>query len=226
MPLTDVVVRAATPQSRTRRLFDGRGLYLEISPSGGRWWRWKYRVGGKEKAAFTGSLPGCQSESGPRATGGGPPAVGCRHRPWTGPQGAEARAHRRRQLRGYRSGVAREVLGGVGAPATAVASCAAWSTTCFPGWVSGPSRISGHRNCSGCCAGSRAAAPWRRPTAPCRTAGRFSGTPSPPAGRRAIRPAIFAAPCLRPRNGTSPRSSNRSALVPCCGRSTRTRGSS
>ena len=44
MPLTDVVVRAATPQSRTRKLFDGRGLYLEVSPSGGRWWRWNGSV--------------------------------------------------------------------------------------------------------------------------------------------------------------------------------------
>ena len=57
MPLTDVVVRAATSQSRTRKLFDGRGLYLEISPSGGRWWRWKYRVGGKEKRLSLGVYP-------------------------------------------------------------------------------------------------------------------------------------------------------------------------
>ena len=57
MPLTDVVVRAATPQSRTRKLFDGRGLYLEVSPSGGRWWRWKYRVGGKEKRLSLGVYP-------------------------------------------------------------------------------------------------------------------------------------------------------------------------
>ena len=57
MPLTDVVVRSATPQSRPRKLFDGRGLYLEISPSGGRWWRWKYRVGGKEKRLSLGVYP-------------------------------------------------------------------------------------------------------------------------------------------------------------------------
>lgn len=34
---------------KTLRLFDGRGLYLEIAPSGGKWWRLKYRFGGKEK---------------------------------------------------------------------------------------------------------------------------------------------------------------------------------
>lgn len=34
---------------KTLRMFDGRGLYLEIAPSGGKWWRLKYRFGGKEK---------------------------------------------------------------------------------------------------------------------------------------------------------------------------------
>src|ERR1035438_1262777 len=35
--------------NKTQRLFDGRGLYLEIAPSGGKWWRLKYRISGKEK---------------------------------------------------------------------------------------------------------------------------------------------------------------------------------
>ena len=30
-------------------MFDGGGLYLEIAPAGGKWWRLKYRFGGKEK---------------------------------------------------------------------------------------------------------------------------------------------------------------------------------
>jgi integrase len=34
---------------KTLKLFDGRGLYLEIAPSGGKWWRLKYRFGGKER---------------------------------------------------------------------------------------------------------------------------------------------------------------------------------
>jgi tetratricopeptide (TPR) repeat protein len=34
---------------KTVRLFDGRGLYLEIAPTGSRWWRFKYRFAGKEK---------------------------------------------------------------------------------------------------------------------------------------------------------------------------------
>jgi integrase len=50
MPLTALKVSKVQPDAeKTLRLFDGRGLYLEIAPSGGKWWRLKYRVGGKEK---------------------------------------------------------------------------------------------------------------------------------------------------------------------------------
>ena len=49
MPLTDTAIRNAKPTEKPRRLFDGGGLYLEISPRGGKWWRWKYRFEGKEK---------------------------------------------------------------------------------------------------------------------------------------------------------------------------------
>jgi hypothetical protein len=38
-------------------MFDGRGLYIEISPAGGRWWRFKYRIGGKEKRLSFGVYP-------------------------------------------------------------------------------------------------------------------------------------------------------------------------
>ncbi|MBS0001593.1 MAG: DUF4102 domain-containing protein [Thioalkalivibrio sp.] len=43
MPLTDTAVRNAKPGSKTARMFDERGLYLEVSPAGGKWWRFKYR---------------------------------------------------------------------------------------------------------------------------------------------------------------------------------------
>jgi integrase len=42
---------------RTKRLADGRGMYLEISPSGGKWWRLKYRIDGKEKRISLGVYP-------------------------------------------------------------------------------------------------------------------------------------------------------------------------
>lgn len=57
MPLTDSAVRNARPSGRPRRLFDDRGLYLEISPAGGKWWRFKYRVDGKEKRLSLGVYP-------------------------------------------------------------------------------------------------------------------------------------------------------------------------
>ena len=52
MPLTDTAIRSARPKAKTFKLFDSGGLYLEINPSGGKWWRWKYRVRGQGEAAF------------------------------------------------------------------------------------------------------------------------------------------------------------------------------
>jgi len=57
MPITHVAVVNAKPREKPYRLFDGRGLYLEISPSGGRWWRFKYRLDGKEKRLSLGVYP-------------------------------------------------------------------------------------------------------------------------------------------------------------------------
>ncbi|HVN36319.1 MAG TPA: Arm DNA-binding domain-containing protein, partial [Casimicrobiaceae bacterium] len=49
MPLTDVKVRNAKPDTKPIRLWDSLGLYLEVSPAGGKLWRFKYRRDGKEK---------------------------------------------------------------------------------------------------------------------------------------------------------------------------------
>lgn len=56
MPLTDTTIRSAKPGQKPIRLLDGGGLYLDILPNGGKWWRFKYRIGGKEngyRPAFT-----------------------------------------------------------------------------------------------------------------------------------------------------------------------------
>jgi hypothetical protein len=55
--LTDVKVRNAKPELKARKLFDGRGLFLLLAPSGGRWWRFKYRFGGKAKTLSLGVYP-------------------------------------------------------------------------------------------------------------------------------------------------------------------------
>lgn len=57
MPLTDTAIRNAKPAARAIRPFDGGGLYLEVAPAGGKWWRFKYRFGGKEKRASLGVYP-------------------------------------------------------------------------------------------------------------------------------------------------------------------------
>ncbi|MEB0030196.1 tyrosine-type recombinase/integrase [Undibacterium sp. RTI2.1] len=57
MPLSDTTIRNAKPGERPIRLYDAGGLYLEIAPSGGKWWRLKYRITGKEKRISLGVYP-------------------------------------------------------------------------------------------------------------------------------------------------------------------------
>ena len=57
MPLTDAAIRNAKPGEKPTRLFDERGLYLELSPTGGKWWRLKYRFARKEKRLSLGVYP-------------------------------------------------------------------------------------------------------------------------------------------------------------------------
>lgn len=57
MPLTDVEIRSAKSKDKSYRLFDGGGLYLEVAPSGGKWWRFKFRFSGKEKRLSFGVYP-------------------------------------------------------------------------------------------------------------------------------------------------------------------------
>lgn len=55
--LTDVKVRNARPAEKRLRLWDERGLYLEVAPTGGKYWRQKYRINGKEKRISLGVYP-------------------------------------------------------------------------------------------------------------------------------------------------------------------------
>ncbi len=54
MPLTATEVKEAKPQAKPRKLADGGGLYLLIQPTGGKYWRYKYGYGGKEKTLALG----------------------------------------------------------------------------------------------------------------------------------------------------------------------------
>lgn len=55
--LTDIKVRQAKPGAKTLKLSDSQGLFLQISPSGGKWWRLAYRYMGKQKLLSLGTYP-------------------------------------------------------------------------------------------------------------------------------------------------------------------------
>lgn len=55
--LTDVKVKAAKPQDKAYKLTDGDGLYLYVTPTGGKLWRLKYRFKCKEKTLSIGKYP-------------------------------------------------------------------------------------------------------------------------------------------------------------------------
>ena len=56
-PLTDTKVRTIKPTEKPQKLFDGGGLFLLVTPTGGRLWRFKYRFGGSEKLLSIGTYP-------------------------------------------------------------------------------------------------------------------------------------------------------------------------
>jgi hypothetical protein len=55
--LSDTKVRNAKSRKSEYKLFDGGGLFLLVTPSGGKLWRIKYRFQGKEKLLSVGSYP-------------------------------------------------------------------------------------------------------------------------------------------------------------------------
>ena len=59
MPLNDHQIRNAKPTEagKKAKLFDGGGLYLEVTPAGGKIFRLKYRIDGKEKTLTIGKYP-------------------------------------------------------------------------------------------------------------------------------------------------------------------------
>lgn len=57
MPLTDPAVRNAKPTDKPVKLADEKGLFLLVHPNGSKYWRQKYRFGGKEKMLAHGVYP-------------------------------------------------------------------------------------------------------------------------------------------------------------------------
>jgi Arm DNA-binding domain len=55
--LTESELRAIKPVRYLRKVTDGRGLYLLVTPRGGRWWRFAYRFARKGKTLALGTYP-------------------------------------------------------------------------------------------------------------------------------------------------------------------------
>ncbi len=57
MPLTDPAAKNAKPKDKPYKLTDEKGMYLEVMPTGSKYWRLKFRYLGKEKRLALGVYP-------------------------------------------------------------------------------------------------------------------------------------------------------------------------
>lgn len=57
MALSDVKVRSAKPEAKAYKLTDGEGMVLLVHPNGSKYWRLRYRFGGKEICWRWGNTP-------------------------------------------------------------------------------------------------------------------------------------------------------------------------
>jgi hypothetical protein len=55
--LTDMAIRNFRPGPKAAKLADGGGLFLLVTPAGGKLWRFKYRMDGHERLLALGSYP-------------------------------------------------------------------------------------------------------------------------------------------------------------------------
>lgn len=55
--LTALEVERTKPGTAQKKLYDGRGLLLIVTPAGGKWWRFNYSFSGKSKTISCGTYP-------------------------------------------------------------------------------------------------------------------------------------------------------------------------
>lgn len=55
--LSDIKIKSLKPHEKLYAVADEKGLSLEVSPKGGKWWRFKYRFEGKQKRLSHGIYP-------------------------------------------------------------------------------------------------------------------------------------------------------------------------
>ncbi len=63
MPLTETRLRSFKPKQKSYKVADSRGLYIEVTPAGGKLWRFRYRTCGAEKKLALGAYPGVTLKS-------------------------------------------------------------------------------------------------------------------------------------------------------------------
>ncbi len=96
--LTDADCKNATCQAdlKRRRLTDGGGLYLEVSPAGSKRWFWKFYPDGKESRLALGSYPDVTLKAARAARDEAHKTPHGRHQPGAAAQGRQA-GHQRQQ---------------------------------------------------------------------------------------------------------------------------------
>lgn len=57
MPLTENQLKALKPKDKPYKVADERGLYIEVAPTGGKLWRYRYRIGKIEKSYRSAPTP-------------------------------------------------------------------------------------------------------------------------------------------------------------------------
>ena len=183
MPLTDKAIRHARPGIKPRKIFDGSGLYLEVSPRGGKWWRFKYRFGAKDKRISLGVYPDVSLKEARKRREQARQMVANEIDP-----SEHRKAHKASIAEGSTNcfeAIARECslntlpTGPVAIPA---GSSADWSGTSSPGSGTSRSMRSMLPNCCRSPDGSNNAGPWKLLIAPFETVDRSSVTPWPPDG--------------------------------------------
>ena len=57
MPLTDLKIKGLQKPLKSKKYYDAKGLYLIHNTNNSKWWRFKYRIQGKEKLISLGVYP-------------------------------------------------------------------------------------------------------------------------------------------------------------------------
>src|SRR5450631_131414 len=55
--LGDIVIKKAQPRDKAYKIFDGAGLFIIVGSTDRKWWRFKYKFGGREKLLSVGTYP-------------------------------------------------------------------------------------------------------------------------------------------------------------------------